>query len=394
MTGCLAIALVQCFFGSTPVAAQVTADTLTSRHLNSSRERAASQPRREEDQALVNGWPLYRTERGQTVFNVAMATLAATDVEAPSPSLFKACDGLMCNLTLPAIDSDGWMMPGRLWTSPSTYVLVVRSPRQRDFRRRSIMNMRYFVMHEFHNSSRNTDVFDTISSHSGAVFVPLYLSKTLQDARGRSFVILVQVAPIDVVSVHASNLGSEGPGVEIALNSGDTLEPLQGLGAMLAVKMAKSFVPRLAVVNHRGEEGRSALRTYDAHARVAAAAGSRFVVPFTPAAAQRVAMATGRLDTLMIRRGASAPLAVAKRAFVPVREPQDPVIEIPPLAMGAVSSRATFLGRKSDPDPVAERRQPTLLAPPQLAQRPSRGWTWPWQWSNPEPVAVPRPVTR
>ena len=28
--------------------------------------------------------------------------------------------------------------------------------------------MRYFVLHEFHNSTRNTDPFDTISSHSGS----------------------------------------------------------------------------------------------------------------------------------------------------------------------------------------------------------------------------------
>jgi hypothetical protein len=392
--GWLALVLFGCLAGLDLAKAQVTADTMTLRHLGLSRERAANQPRREDDQAIVNGWPMYRTERGQTAFNTAMATLAATDVEAPAAATFKGCDGLLCQLALPAIDTDGWMAPGRLWTSPSSYVLVVRSPRQRDFRRRSVMNMRYFVMHEFHNSSRNTDVFDTVSSHSGSVFVPLYLSKTQQDARGRSFVMLVQVAPIDVVSVHASNMGSEGPGVEIALNSGDTLEPLQGLGAMLAAKMAKAFQPRLSVVNHRGEEGRSALRTYEAHARAATSAGARFAVPFSPAAAQKIATVTGRFETLVARRGGSVPIAVAKRSFVPRQELADPAIEIPSLAMAAVAPRATFLGRNTEPDVAAEATKPKLLAPPQLAQRPNRAWSWSWPWSKPASELTPQPVGR
>jgi hypothetical protein len=390
----LAIVLIGGLVDPGLAVAQVTVDTLTSRHLGLSRERAANQPRREEDQSIVNGWPLYRTERGQIAFNAAMATLAATDVEAPAAAAFKDCDGLLCQLALPAIDADGWIAAGRLWVSPSSYVLVVRSPRQRDFRRRSIMNMRYFVMHEFHNSSRNTDVFDTVSSHSGSVFVPLYLSKTQQDARGRSFVMLVQVAPVDVVSVHASNMGSEGPGVEIALNTADALEPLQGLGAMLAATMAKAFQPRLSVVNHRGEEGRSALKTYEAHARVSTSAVSRFKVPFTPASPQKIASATGRFDMLVARRGATLPIAVAKRGFVPRQERDDPAIEIPPLAMAVAPTRATFLGRKADPQTAANGKKPTLLAPPQLAERPNRAWNWSWPWSKPASALVPQPVDR
>lgn len=375
-----------------PVRAQVSVDMIVSRHIGAARDRATNHPRSEGDQAVVNGWPLYRTDRGQAVFNTAMATLAATDRAAPPTATgFDKCAGLMCALDLPAIDKDGWVQAGRLWTSAAAYVLIVRSPRQRDFRRRSLMNMRYFVMHEFHNSSRNTDLFDTISSHSSSVFVPLYLSKTMQDAQGRSFVILAQVAPIDVVSVHASNMGSEGPGIEIAKNTGDTLEPLQGTAAMLAAMMAKAFTPRLTVVNHRGDEGRAALRTYEMHAR--AASGTRFKPPFTPVASQHIAAVTGRLETVLAPRNGSAPITVAQRTVVPRKtiapassETDAPYVEIPPLAMAAVPaarSTASFLGHKGDPAGTAERTEPRLIAPPRLAARPSKSWPWTWPWLKP-----------
>ena len=81
-------------------------------------------------------------------------------------------------------------------------MLFVHSPRLGDgqaYRRRARRDMSYFVFHEFHNSTRNTDTYDTISSHSGSVFVPLYMSKQGTDAKGRRFVIVVQVAPYDVV---------------------------------------------------------------------------------------------------------------------------------------------------------------------------------------------------
>jgi hypothetical protein len=102
--------------------------------------------------------------------------------------------------------------------------VIAHSPRLRDgqsYRRRPAKAMKYFVFHEFHNSSRNTDVFDTISSHSGPVFVPLYLSKQATDARGNRFVSVVQVAPHTAVSIHATNHGSAGPGVEVAKNATD-----------------------------------------------------------------------------------------------------------------------------------------------------------------------------
>ena len=89
-------------------------------------------PRSEDDQALVEGWPLYRTERGQEAFNDAMATLRATDGAAPPPDKFRGCPGLDCNLSLPSLGPDGWIPPGRLWVSGMEYVLFVHSPRLRD----------------------------------------------------------------------------------------------------------------------------------------------------------------------------------------------------------------------------------------------------------------------
>jgi hypothetical protein len=93
--------------------------------------------------------------------------------------------------------------------------------------------MKYFVFHEFQNSSRNTDLYDTISSHKDSVFVPLYMSKPATDAKGRRFVIVLQVAPYDVLSIHATNWGSAGPGMEVAKNASDPVEPLQNLAGIL-----------------------------------------------------------------------------------------------------------------------------------------------------------------
>src|SRR5262249_52039092 len=81
------------------------------RNLDVSREGAAELPRSEDDQALVEGWPLYRTDRGQAAFNDAMATLKATNGAAPGREAFKDCAELQCNLSLPPIGSDGWMQP-------------------------------------------------------------------------------------------------------------------------------------------------------------------------------------------------------------------------------------------------------------------------------------------
>lgn len=273
------------------------------RHVDISREAATRLPRSERDQAYVDNWPLYRTERGQEAFNDAMATLKATDMPSPTRQSFKGCERLECNLVLPALTSDGWIPPGRLWVSPGEYVLIVNSPRPfkgNAWPRRTGRGMRYFVFHEFHNSSYNTDPYDTISSHKGAVFVPFYMTKQAVDARGRRFVIVVQVAPHDVVSIHATNMGSAGPGIEVAKNYSDVLEPLQAQAGILVATIVKAAVPRLEVVNHRGAEGRPMLDAYeDRLARLKGRAGPPVQLPFTPALPQRVAAATGSLTDLL-----------------------------------------------------------------------------------------------
>jgi hypothetical protein len=294
-------------------------EPIRSRHLEVSREAATPMPRREADQAIVNGWPLYRTARGQAAFNDAMATLKATDGPTPHPRNFRGCADLHCPLRLPAIDAGGWIPAGRLWLSATEYVLIAHSPRQREgasYRRRSIVNMRYFVFHEFHNSSRNVDLYDTISSHFSHVFVPFYMSKPDVDAAGRRFVTIVQVAPYDVVSVHATNLGSAGSGVEVARNASDTVEPLQNLAGVVLATIIKTAVPRLEVVNHQGEEGRPMLEAYKRRqsALRGRATAAALALPFVPAAPARVAAAAAPLADLVLRDGwiARGPIVLAQ----------------------------------------------------------------------------------
>jgi hypothetical protein len=251
---------------------------------------------------------LYRTERGQAAFNETMATLLATDGSPPSAKAFRNCPDLECNPTLPAIGRDGWLPAGRLWISPSEYLLIAHSPRsteERPDRRRMHQTLKYFVLHEFHNSSGNTDPYDTISSHRGRVFVPLYMSKQQTDAKGRRFVAVVQVAPYDVASIHASNMDSAGPGMEVAKNSSDELERLQGLAGVVIATMVKSAAPQLRVVHHRGQEGLAMLDIYQRwverlHAKNRS---TMSVLPFVPLSSARLALASGSIDDVIARRG-------------------------------------------------------------------------------------------
>lgn len=295
---------------------------IKNRNIGASREAAAEEPRSEADQALADGWPLYRNERSQEAFNDVMATLKATDGKAPGPAAFRSCPELMCNLTLPAIDANGWIPAGRIWLSPKEYVLVVHSPRLPEgepYKRRSFKGMRYYVLHEFQNSNRNTDLYDTLASHRRSVFVPLYMSKQATDTRGRRFVTVVQVAPYDVVSCHASNMGSAGPGIEVAKNTADELEPLQALTGIVVTAMIKTAAPHLRVVHHRNVEGRPMLDAY--HRRLAILKGrpdaATVALPFVTAQPRQIAAATGGLGELIKRDEPSPALAIAERAFVP-----------------------------------------------------------------------------
>lgn len=344
----LAVALVgvavQSAACATARAASPEASPVKSRNIGVSRAEANKKPRSEGDQAIVDGWPLYRSERGQTAFNDTMATLQATDGPSPSPSVFKACPALACHLVLPRLGGDGWLQPGRLWVSPSEYVLVSHSPRPNEgrssSRRHSARGLKYFVFHEFHNSTRNTDTYDTISSHSGAVFVPFYMSKQKTDARGRRFVAVVQVAPYDVVSVHATNLGSAGPGIEVAKSADEELQPLQAKAGVIVAVILKAAAPQLDVVNHAGEEGLPMLQAYES--RLAAIEdlppGKRLTLPFTPAEPQRIASASGPLENLIRHPGASPPLAIAQRGILPGRSRNPQAADVAPPAPTLVRS--------------------------------------------------------
>jgi hypothetical protein len=287
--------------------AQESSATILSRHSTTkARFGATLKPHSEAEQAIVDGWPLYRTRRGQEAFNATMATLAATAGSAPAAKAFK-CPDLACPLDLPKINAEGWLPEGRLWLSPKEYVLIVNTPRlpsEKSYRRRSFKSMRYFVYHEFHNRSHNVDMSDTISSHARSVFVPLYMSKARTDAEGYTFVTIAQVAPYDVVSVHASNKGSAGPGVEVAVNPGQALEPLQGKAGALLGAMIKQAAPHLAVVNHRGTEGLQMLRAYQQRQSAVAGGGAAVKLPFVAADAARTAAAHIQLAELILMPGA------------------------------------------------------------------------------------------
>ena len=304
-----------------------------------------------------------------------MATLKATDGTAPTSGAFKGCEGLACSLSLPGLGSDGWIPPGRIWVSSAEYVLIAHSPRLREeqsYRRRAHRDMRYFVFHEFHNSTRNTDPFDTISSHSGSVFVSFYMSKQWTDAAGRRFVIVLQVAPHDVVSFHATDKGSAGPGMEVAKNYSDPLEPLQGLAGILVATIVKAATPQLEVVNHGGAEGLPMLTEYQRRLQILRArpGAPSVVLPFVPAHAQRVAMASGRLEDLIVRRGASPLIPIAKRGIVP---PKDEGSEPATVSVrsASVDPTPTLVGPISAATRPALQAQPTLLGPIRPAKRPS-----------------------
>lgn len=375
-----------------PVLAPVTASAqngqgILYRNMDVSREGAAERPRSEGDQAIVNGWPLYRTPRGQEAYNATMATLAATSGAAPGANAFRSCYDLDCDLDLPRIGGDGWIPSGRIWISPTDYILVAHSPRaDRRSQRRSWRGMRYFVFHEFHNSSRNTDPYDTISSHSGRVFVPFYMSKAGVDAHGRQYVAIVQIAPYDVASVHATNYGSAGPGVEVAKNMTDDLQPLQARAGIVLAAIVKRAAPHLRVVNHRGREGLSMLQGYERWREARNGDGSRrsVALPFQPAHPSRVASVRGELADLIFSRGHSRRLAVAERAFVPPRA----AIEVTEAdARSAYDNAPRLIGpiqlarrpepafeRPSEPvpGPVHERakpRSPILVRPVQLIRQ-------------------------
>jgi hypothetical protein len=341
------------------------------RHVDTPRKGAAADlPRSEGDQAVVAGWPLYRTERGQEAFNAAMATLKATDSAAPAPRAFGGCVGLECNLSLPLIGADGWIPAGRIWVSPTEYVLIVHSPRLREgqsYRRRSQRDMRYFIFHEFLNSTHNTDPYDTISAHSGTVFVPFYMSKQWTDARGRRFVIVVQVAPYDVVSLHATDKGSAGPGIEVAKNTSDALQPLQALAGILVAAIAKTASPQLMVVHHRGVEGLPMLNAYKRRLAILRdqPRAPTVALPFMPARPERIARATAGLHDLILPRDGSAATPVAHRGFLPPRDQAAGHTAGQAAEQTAVSAIEPMRATSLSADPV-----PVLVGPVRLATRP------------------------
>lgn len=318
---------------------------ITQRHTGITREIAAERPRQEDDQVIVDGWPMYRTERGQEAFNHAMATLKVTDRPSPPLIAFQGCTNLRCRLALPKLTSLGWIPAGRLWVSPDEYVLIVHSPRRSKYdpgKRRSRRSMRYFVFHEFHNSTGNTDLFDTISAHRGSVFVPFYLGKPRRDAKGRKFVVVVQVSPHDIVSRHARVFGSAGPGIEVAKNSNQRLSGLQAQAGIIVATIVRRAEPHLRMVRHRGFEGRPMLRAYQRRVRMVSRlrGRSRVRLPFVPANPASVARATGSLKSIIVHAG-----PVRIRPLAPPDQMKPSVFASLPRLVAAPRMVTEFIGR-------------------------------------------------
>ncbi len=367
----VAVFATNMMFAHAANAAAPEAAAILKRNTETSRVRATRRPKSEQDQAIIGGWPLYRTPRGQEAFNDAMATLSATAGPAPDASQFKNCASLHCPLRLPKIGANGWLPAGRLWLSPRDYVVIVRSPRHRISRRRTRRTMKIFVYHEFHNGTRNVDLFDTVSAHSRSVFTPFYMSKPHRDPAGRRFVFLVQTAPYDVISRHASNLKNLGPGMEVANNYGDRLSDIQLKAGFIVADMVLAAAPQLKVVNHRGTEGKAMLRAYQRRKAALRRNGDRPTVtlPFI----------TASKDQLV---SASAPLA-ALVAWAPGAKPNrlapEPVAR--PVAVADALPRQRAAAPKPQPKPVvaaptpklvaAPASVPRLVAPPQLAAAPA-----------------------
>jgi hypothetical protein len=309
------------------------------RHVALGRDAAAENPHSESDQAIVDGWPLYRTERGQEAFNQAMATLQATAGASPRESYFRGCADLLCQLRLPNITASGWLPSGRLWLSPREYILFVRSPRrqgQSGYRRRPKNQMRVFVFHEFRNSTTNTDIYDTISAHHGTVFTPFYLSKPQRDSVGRTFVTLVQVAPYDVDSNHAANHGSRGPGIEVAKNSGEPLSAIQSKAGIMIATIVKKVEPQLRLVHHHRTEGLAMLRAYR---QWRGSLRNRVIrLPFQLATPTELASATGRIFDLVDTPGTSS---------VRTRFAGDHITPPVPRLISAFQFRASLPGRET-----------------------------------------------
>ena len=346
------------------------ADTpITQRHADVTRERAADAPRKEEDQKLVDGWPMYRTDRGQEAFNAAMATLKVTEGEAPSSSTFKGCATLHCHLILPEIDKRGWIPPGRLWVSPNEYVLIVRSPRgprgkRKSYRLRSKRNMKLFVFHEFHNSTRNTDVYDTISAHKRSVFVPFYLGKEGVDARGRKFVVIVQTAPYNVVSRHVSNHGNRGTGVEIAKNKWEKLTPVQEKAGLVLASIVKKKAPQLRVIHHRHKEGLPMLRAYKRRVAALRKAGNapKLRLPFVPSSPKRVARVTAQLGELITRQGVKRIVRVAKTKPLVRKVRKVKIVAVPAPTQARLTTASRSGNNTVAPKTVVASRLPQPVA--------------------------------
>ena len=163
------------------------------------------------------------------------------------------------------------------------------------------------------------------------------MSKQRTDANGRTFVVVVQVAPHDVVSTHATIFGSAGAGIEVASNASDDMQPLQGLAGIIVATMVKAAEPRLAIVNHRGTEGLEMLQAYEGRLRRLRNKGRKIPpikLPFVPVNKRRMAAASGRLAQLIAQPGRSPSIPVARstappQLVGPIRPARRPIVTLP-----------------------------------------------------------------
>ncbi|HSR82249.1 MAG TPA: hypothetical protein VLL28_15865, partial [Hyphomicrobiaceae bacterium] len=136
-------------------------------------------------------------------------------------------------------------------------------------------------------------------------------------------------------------------------------------------RILKTAAPQLEIVNHGGNEGLPMLRQYERwlSALKAHAPAPAVVLPFVAAHSERMAAAGGRLEDLIVRRGASPLIPIADRGVVPAT---------------ALSASAPLTAQSAL---FAVGPEPTLIGPIRPAVRPDSG-------ALPRLVEPIRPATR
>lgn len=172
-------------------------------------------------------------------------------------------DDVLNTRTGVTFDKDGWLPEGELVPG----VRIVREEwAGRPHKGRLRDDNSIFVFHEtqvigskgepIDDARRIIDSWKSATGGRRGVYTPLMVSKTQIDREGKPYVEVIQIAPIQEYSAHASRLGNQnGSGVEVAMQQGDIPEPMQVKAAAAIADAVKGWKPDIRFVNHQDPEG-------------------------------------------------------------------------------------------------------------------------------------------